>query len=78
MVDYVSVALIILVFIVELIIIWYLWWGYTQLNNSIIDVQDTLNDMYTLEVAEVKKQGIEAKVRLPKRVTARLNKNKCA
>uniref|UniRef100_A0A6C0BEF7 Uncharacterized protein n=1 Tax=viral metagenome TaxID=1070528 RepID=A0A6C0BEF7_9ZZZZ len=74
MMDYIIVGLIIVVFIFEIIIVWYMWWTYTQMNNDVIDCQDMVIDIYSLQIAELKKEGLETVVKIPKRIQDRMDK----
>lgn len=72
--DYISIGMMILVFIVQLIIIWYMYWIYTQLNNDYNDLEDMVVDIYNITAADLKLEGTEVAVKLPKRTKARLAK----
>lgn len=72
MLDYVAIGLMILVFIFELILIWYMWWVYTELNNDMNDVEDMLVDVYNISVADLAAEGKEVVPVIPKRVRQRI------
>jgi hypothetical protein len=76
MTDYVVIGLIILLFIFELLLLWQSYYNYTNLNNSIIDCQDMLTDIYTLDIIAAKSSGLEIIAKIPKRVQERLDKHK--
>lgn len=72
--SYTAIGFMIVVFIFQLIIIWYLWWIYTQMQNNYEDMEDMVVDIYTLNVAEAKRQGLDVAIKIPKRVKARITK----
>ena len=76
MMDYVIIGLVILVFIFQLITLWYVWWVYTTVNGNVEDAEDMLVDIYTLELAAAKSRGIEIVAKIPKRIQNRLDKRK--
>lgn len=71
---YVAIGFMTIVFIFQLILLWYLYWIYTQMVNNYDDIEDMIVDIYTLEVAESKKAGINVVMNLPKRVRSRMSK----
>ena len=74
MTDYVIMGLIIIVFLFQLITLWYVWWVYTTMVNNVNDCEDMIVDIYTLQVAEAKAAGIEVIAKIPKRVQDRIDK----
>ena len=72
--DYISMGIMILVFIVELIIIWYMYWIYTQFNNNYSDIENMVVDIYNITAADLKLEGVDIAVKLPKRTKARIAK----
>lgn len=73
--DYTTVSFIVLVFIIQLVILWYIWWVYKTLNSDIQDTQDLLVEIYTLQLTESKKGGLDIGSHLPKRIQKRIQKN---
>lgn len=71
---YVAIGFMTIVFIFQLILLWYMWWIYTQMVENYDDVEEMIVDIYTLEVAEARKDGIDAVMKLPKRVRAKMAK----
>lgn len=74
MLEPVILGSVILVFIVQLLIIWYQWWCYNELNNEIIDTQDMVLDIYQLSVADLSIEGKEVTPVIPKRVKQRITR----
>lgn len=70
--NYVSIGFMTIVFIFQIIILGYMYWIYTQMVNNYDDIEDMIVDVYTLEVAEAKRDGVDAVIKLPKRVRTRL------
>ena len=62
------------VFIFQLIILWYMWWIYSQMIDNYDDVDDIIIDIYTLEVAESKRNGVDVNMTIPKRIRNRIAK----
>lgn len=73
MLDYVIIGMLILLFIFELLIIWYLWWIYSELNNEMNDTQDMIVDIYHLQILQSEEN---TNVNLPKRVKTRLDRRR--
>lgn len=71
---YVAIGFMTIVFIFQLILLWYMWWIYTQMVENYDDVEEMIVDIYTLEVAEARKDGIDVVMKLPKRVRAKMAK----
>lgn len=69
-----AIGFMIIVFIFQLIIIWYLWWIYSQVQNNYDDLEDMVLEIYTLDVAESKRQGLDTSIKVPKRVRSRIAK----
>jgi len=44
------------------------------MNNDVIDCQDMVIDIYSLQIAELKKEGLETVVKIPKRIQDRMDK----
>ncbi len=72
--DYVSIGFFLVIFILELIILWYQWWSYSSLYSQNQDTQDILINVYTLQVFDMKKTNPDLKMELPKRVHDRISK----
>lgn len=64
---YAIIGIGVLIFLFQLIIIWYMWWMYTQLNDNDNDITDMIIDVYKLEVIDARSNGREAKLDIPKR-----------
>ena len=71
---YVAIGFMTIVFIFQLILLWYMYWIYTQMVNNYDDMEDMIVDIYTLEVAQARKDGVDAIMNVPKRVRTRLAK----
>lgn len=65
--SYVIIGFCILIFLFEMLIIWYIWWFYNQMNDNYGDLNDMIIDIYNLEVADALANDREAKLRIPKR-----------
>lgn len=72
--SYVAIGFMTIVFIFQLIMLWYMWWIYSQMVDNYDDMEDMIVDIYTLEVAEARKCGIEADAKIPKRIRTRMAK----
>lgn len=71
--DYITIGIIVIVFIFELIIIWYIWWCYNQSVNNFNDVEDMIYNLYRFELIG---KDFDFDAALPKRVKDRIFK-KC-
>ena len=78
MTAYVIIGITILIFIFELLIIWYMYWIYGQIIDNFNDTEDMIVDIYNLEIAEITdiSKNEDYVVSLPKRVRSRLEKRK--
>ena len=73
-VGYATIGICVLIFLFQLIIIWYLWWVYGQLNENDNDMTDMLIDIYRLEAIEAEANGRCVRVNIPKRALCGYNK----
>ena len=71
---YSAIGFMTVVFIFQLIILWYMWWIYSQMIDNYDDVDDIIIDIYTLEVAESKRNGDDVNMTIPKRIRNRIAK----
>ena len=65
--NYAVIGFCILIFLFELIIIWYMWWFYNQSNDNYNDLNEMIIDIYNLEVIDAVANGRDAKLNIPKR-----------
>lgn len=65
--NYVIIGLSVLIFLFQLIIIWYVWWFYNQMNNDFNDINDMTIDIYNLVVIDANANGRDADLQIPKR-----------
>lgn len=75
--NYITIGILIIIFIFELIIIGYVYFCYTQTTNNIYDTQDLLLSVYNLEILEATNAGIDTCILIPKRIRERTNPKKC-
>lgn len=75
---YAVIGFCILIFLFQLIIIWYMWWIYNQMNENYNDLNEMIIDIYRLEVCNANANGREAELRIPKRAyNAYAKRRKC-
>jgi hypothetical protein len=65
-IDYAVIGFLILIFIFQLIIIWYIWYGQNQALTDYNDLNDMIIDIYNLEVLEAIADGRCATLNIPK------------
>lgn len=75
--NYVTIGILVLIFIFELIIIGYVYFCYVQTTNNIYDTQDLLLTVYRLEIVEATNSNIETCIHIPKRIRERTEPKKC-
>ena len=63
---YAIIGFCVLIFLFQLIIIWYMWWMYNQMVEKYNDLNDMVIDIYNLEVIEATTSGREAELHIPK------------
>ena len=66
-IDYAVIGFLVLIFIFQLIIIWYIWYGQSQAIADYNDLNDMIIDIYNLEVLEAIAEGRCATLNIPKR-----------
>ena len=64
---YAIIGFCVLLFLFQLIIIWYMWWIYGQYTENYNNMNDMIIDMYNLEVVEATTAGRDVKLNIPKR-----------
>lgn len=72
---YVNAGFALLVFLIEIIILWYLYYIYDDFSKKYEDCEDLLVDIYTMELLEAKNNGNEFTPNIPKRIKDRINRN---
>lgn len=65
--SYAIIGFCILIFLFQLIIIWYMWWIYNQMNDNYNDLNDMIIDIYKLQVIDAEANCRDAVLHIPKR-----------
>lgn len=73
---YATVGILILIFILLLIVIWYMWYIYSDMQNNYDSLMDAIDQQDAVLVDLAEAQEIDARIVLTKRVRERLSKMK--
>ncbi len=73
--DYAILGFLLLLFIFELVILWYQYWTFNELNKNCNDINEMIQDIYRIEAAEAAKNNIDVVIRIPKRSREMYAKN---
>lgn len=65
--SYATIGFCILIFLFQLIIIWYIWWFYNQMTENYNDLNDMIIDIYKIDVIDANANGRETQLLIPKR-----------
>lgn len=76
-IHYAIIGFLIVIFLFEIVIVWYMWWFYNQVDDNYNDLNSMIIDIYNLEVLEAKENKRDVVLRIPKRShNAYLKRNK--
>lgn len=70
---YSIVGVLILTFILLLVVIWYLWYIFSNLQNDNTDLINTIQQQNLLLAEMAKQQGIKSNFVIPKRMEKRIS-----